>query len=168
MSILKSTHPFDAIMKGPYRLVGLSTPESRESFNAERKSEGLTYTENTKCGGTCAHCGMAISIVCIIEGSEGRFTVGSTCVERITESPKLVNDVKRSVSKRRNDIKREKVRLESLAAKKWLYDNEEYLSQQPHPKGWEEKSLFNYLEWYYYNSGNQKFTKITKQYGFTK
>ena len=159
---LISVHPFSHIMNGPYKLVGFSTPEDRESMNAHRKSEGLTYTDNL-CGGTCEHCGTAISIVCTIEGAEGRFKVGSTCVEKVTASPEITTKVKQLVAKRTAKLNKERTARQYKEACEWLTANKSTLALQPHPKQWQGQTLADHLEWYRSNAGAAKFIATLKK-----
>ena len=160
---LISVHPFSHIMNGPYKLVGFSTPESREDLNNDRKEKGLTYTANTSCGGTCEHCGTAISIVCTIEGGEGRFKVGSTCVEKAVETPEITTKVKQLVAKRTAKLNKERTARQYKEACEWLTANKSTLALQPHPKAWQGQTLADHLEWYQSNAGAAKFIATLKK-----
>jgi hypothetical protein len=163
-STLLSVHPFSHIMDGPYKLVGFSTPESREELNSQRKSEGKLYTTNTSCGGTCDHCGTAISIVCTIEGANGRFKVGSTCVEKAAQSPEIVNKVKHLVKQRTAQLNKDRQVKQYVQAIDWIEENSESLAILPHPKNWNDSSLLNFLQWYRANAGKAKFIATVKKY----
>lgn len=164
---LETVHPFSHIAQPPYRFIGFSTPEGREAQQESLKAEGKLYTTNL-CGGTCDHCGSSIELVCTLEGmlngSPFRFKVGSTCVEKAANSPKIVDKVKKLVSDRRTKLKNEKIDAVYTKAIETMNDRKEYFQLQPHPKGFEGQTLYDYLYWFSCNAGKAKFNQTIAKY----
>jgi hypothetical protein len=100
-----TAHPFElaGMGYGPYRFNGIhDIAEARE--HAMRHLGGTHRAEHPKLEaglGTCAHCGMAINIVCIVEDRDGKlWGVGSDCVQKVDHSH-LGDKVKVAIARRR-------------------------------------------------------------------
>lgn len=76
-----SAHPFAHLGPAPYTFTSASSTYDRQATMTERKSSGLTYSENVS--GSCDHCGMCISDFYYFKAANGTvFKVGSTCYEK--------------------------------------------------------------------------------------
>ena len=96
-----------------------------------------------RAGGSCDYCSTSIRWAHWIVSADGnRFKVGSECVKK-TGDKGLIRIVNAEISKRKkaNDQARVEAALEHLAEK------EEALTSKPHPKGWEGKTLLDYVNW---------------------
>lgn len=108
-------HPFEiaGMGLGPYRFGGIIEMPNLSDEGASNFANSDPYREireaKLKAGaGTCACCGMAITVICVvIDGAGDRWGVGSDCVEKIGE-PALCNAAKVAVAKRRNRMARER------------------------------------------------------------
>jgi hypothetical protein len=75
------THPLAHLGPSPYKFVGVQTTDTRADLNHWLRANGKVYTTNL-CGGTCDHCGTAISNVYFFEASNGnQFKLGCDCAE---------------------------------------------------------------------------------------
>lgn len=121
-------HPFEqaGMGIGPFSFVGMAEMPDLSESSASNFASLDPYAEirslNLKSGaGTCSCCGMAISIICVVENGVGeRYGVGSDCVLKCGQ-PALCNAAKVAVAKRRNEInrKRNEARREQQH-QKWL------------------------------------------------
>jgi hypothetical protein len=160
-------HPFAHIMDGPYSYAGTSFPESRvdEYANASFGE----YVPNTS--GSCDCCSTAIQTFVFIKGATGQFKVGTDCAKKATQSPKVLDLIKKAHNDRAAKKRKDKKALE------WANLGEKYnalieridskideLKSQPHPKGFENLSLLNYLEWHHSNSCRAKFVEVCSEY----
>lgn len=92
---------------------------------------------------------------CIIRSADGKtFAVGNSCVSK-TGDRGLVNETKRQINTFRREAKRLKD-FEKIKALKALLATEAvivHLKSFPHPKGWNGKTLFDYVTWMFENAG---------------
>jgi len=122
MSTESKLHPFEAagMGHGPYRFNGVfdlaeaMNPDSAANFGNMRG--GLKDAPNLKAGmGTCACCGHAIMVICIVEDGAGDlWGVGSDCVLK-TEEKALCDKAKIAVAARRKQLNRQKAQAKRLA-----------------------------------------------------
>lgn len=116
----------------PFRFVGVETTGDRAALNANRASEGLTFTTNL-CGGSCDYCGQAISNVCWVLSSDGRrFKVGTDCLEK-TGDARLHVLATSKLRAKKLDEKHAKDAARIAAAKTALPGVSEKLAALPHP-----------------------------------
>jgi hypothetical protein len=102
-------HPFESagMGRGPYRWVGMVEMPNLSEDGAATFGGGNPYAEvqsyNMKAGaGTCACCGMAISIVCVVRDADGNnWGVGSDCIEKAGDSH-IGNYAEIAIRQRRN------------------------------------------------------------------
>lgn len=154
------SHPFNHIMPGPYRFVGVYDAETIANA-IERSDSMFVKPEEGSCIGSCDHCGTAISVAVKIRGANGVFKVGESCAKKIYEQEQnLGAQIKKACNARRNQLKKAKVAQQFTECLKKL----PLAINLPHPKGWEGKTLFDYLDWYRHNAGQTKFVEICNQY----
>jgi len=120
----------------------------------------MVFTTNL-CGGTCDHCGTAISNVFRFEGSDGtRFKVGSVCVDKAAKvlgsAARADRAIEKAKSEARNAAKagrhaREAAKIEEAEA--WITDHRDELASCPHPRGFEGQSLIDSINWMWGNAG---------------
>jgi hypothetical protein len=104
---------------GPYSFCGIVEMPNLSENSATSFGSANPYAEvqslKLKAGaGTCACCGMAITVICVVrDGAGDRWGVGSDCIEKIGDAA-LCSTAKVAVAKRRakmvrsrNAIKRE-------------------------------------------------------------
>lgn len=102
-------HPFElaGMGVGPYTFGGIYEMPNLSEQSASTFGNGNPYAEinslKLKAGaGTCANCGMAISVICVVVDSNGdRWGVGSDCIDKIGE-PALCSAAKVAVARRRS------------------------------------------------------------------
>lgn len=126
--VATQAHPFEisGMGVGPYRFVGIYEMPTPGDGSAAMFANADPFSEIRalvlKAGaGTCACCGMAITVICVvIDGVGDRWGVGSDCIEKIGE-PALCNAAKVAVAKRRAKMARSR-RDEKCAAQRqaWL------------------------------------------------
>src|SRR5690348_498740 len=87
-------HPFELTLgPGPYRYVGFGKIQVSETFGARYDGP-----EVERGAGTCAHCGMGIMNIYVVETSENkRFGVGSDCIMKAGMEAKELSKVERAV-----------------------------------------------------------------------
>jgi hypothetical protein len=175
MATATLTHPFNHIMPGPYSYAGYfdaSTIAQQIEFlqdaplKAGSRQEMMAYMvkpQEGACIGTCDHCNTAISYAVKIKGANGIFKVGETCATKINSyEPALALAAKKAGNERRTAARKAKVDADYKVCLERL-QNDESLRAIAHPKGWEGKTLVDYLEWYRTNAGRAKFVEVFKQ-----
>lgn len=114
-------HPFEAagMGVGPYKFCGISEMPNLAENSAANFANPNPYAEIQALGlkagaGTCACCGMAITVICVVSDAAGdRWGVGSDCVlkandKSIGDKAKVAIAKRRSLmARQRNDAKRE-------------------------------------------------------------
>lgn len=114
-------HPFfETLGAGPYRFLycydlgAALNPDTAANFGSMRG--WAKEAPKLKAGlGTCAHCGMAISLICVVRTGNGDlYGVGSDCVAKCDHNGSY-KGAKAAIALRRAEIAREKNRLERLA-----------------------------------------------------
>lgn len=158
-----SLHPFAHIMPGNYSFVGISCPEDREEIESTKASNGQLFTTNTTSGGTCDHCGQGIMIVVRIKGANGIFKVGSDCAKKANLPIQEVTAMTKMLSQRQSKLRKQQVEDKYQLALSWVGSNVENLKTYPHPKGFDNLTLLDYLEWYKSRAGKAKFTVTVNQ-----
>lgn len=118
-----SLHPFyETLGPGPYRFTGCydmgEAMDSTSAANFGSMRGWLADAPKLKAGlGTCAHCGMAIMLVCIVQvGNGDLYGVGSDCVEKCSTGG-IWKGAKAALASRRNKMVR--ARKAAAAAVKW-------------------------------------------------
>lgn len=88
----QNLHPFyETLGPGPYRFTGCydlgEAMDPTSAANFGNMTGWVTHAPKLKAGlGTCAHCGMAIMLVCIVQvGNGDLYGVGSDCVEKCSQ-----------------------------------------------------------------------------------
>lgn len=175
---MSASHPFAHIAPGPYRYLGAESTADREALAAASRSNGETYTTNM-CGGSCDHCGTAISDVHRFRGSDSKvFKVGSSCVfkalgvngEHDPNQPAgralvaKVRSAKRS-SDRRKRHAREATKIAALETALGNAETAAKLAAMPHPVAWRNdkgETLLDSLRWTMDNAGNAGKVKAAK------
>lgn len=123
MNTETALHPFyQTLGPGPYRWVGCydmveaMNPNSAANFGNMRG--WLADAPKLKAGlGTCAHCGMAIMQVCIVQTGNGDlYGVGCDCVEKCSTGG-IWKGVKAAIALRRK--KKNQARREAVRQAKW-------------------------------------------------
>ena len=161
-----TSHPFDLIMPGPYSYVGVSTPGSRQEKAMQDNAKGsafhgsafLSDIGNFTKGGTCAHCGKAIQDLYRVRGANGVFTLGSSCVKKLDVEPEIKSKVAHDAKQVSSDRRKARIDSRFKADKAWLAEFKDSLQCLPHPKGWEDKSLYDQLSWMLCHAGKKRFS----------
>jgi hypothetical protein len=116
-------HPFyETLGPGPYRFVGCydmgEAMDSTSAANFGNMRGWQADAPKLKAGlGTCAHCGMAIMLICIVQvGNGDQYGIGSDCVEKCS-SGGIWKGAKAALASRRNEMARS--RKAAAAAVKW-------------------------------------------------
>jgi hypothetical protein len=157
----------DTLGAGPYKFAG---------FAQIHKGNGTTppkYPERparfVRGMGTCAHCGMAILNVYMVEiGNGDVFGVGSDCIGRIHASNdtmgihRLQRDVNRAMASQRKAVKIEKLKAKRAELCQLLIDAEASLKAQPHPT-FPAKTLYDYAEWMAQHAGDKGVSALLKE-----
>ena len=171
--MLTQTHPWSHLAPGPYTFIGFKTAtlidQERSQAGYESNRGFMGTVSDFDCIGSCDHCGTGISGVFWFKGVNViEFKVGETCAKKC-DRPLYDLKVKSVATKRRTEMaaqrKKEKLAREFLLAVEWM--NSGYPEIQPHPKGWEGKTLKDQIDWYKTNAGRAKFVEVCKQFGFT-
>jgi len=147
--------------KGIYIAPGKSLIESNpNSYNAQIAALGQMVTEGGVCG--CAYCGTYIIEHCLIESADGkRFFVGNECVAK-TGDHGLINLAKKAKAKVATEKRHEKEALQIEELRALLNEKQEYFDTLPHPMGFGGKTLMDYADWMWKNSGNSGKVKLLK------
>lgn len=111
-------HPFElaGMGVGPYRFLCIVQMPNLSGDSAANFGNANPYAEvqamKMKEGaGTCACCGMGITVICVVEdGSGDRWGVGSDCIEKADE-PALCDAAQVAIAKRRNRMSRERAEV---------------------------------------------------------
>jgi hypothetical protein len=118
-----SLHPFyDTLSEGPYTFQGCydlgAALDPNSAANFGNMTGWLRDAPKLKAGlGTCAHCGMAISLICIVRvGNGDLYGIGSDCVEKCSTGG-IWRGAKAALASRRNQQSRQ--RAAAKAAAKW-------------------------------------------------
>lgn len=96
---------------GPYSFCGIVEMLTPGDGSAASFANANPYAEVQSIGmkagaGTCACCGMAIIVICVVrDGAGDKWGVGSDCIEKIGD-PALCDSAKVAVAKRRNRMAR--------------------------------------------------------------
>lgn len=164
-----AAHPFAHLGPAPYRFVGLEVEEDRAMAQAARAAAGLIHTTNL-CGGSCDHCGTAISDIYRFRAADGRvFKVGCSCAEKAMErwEPAL------AAAKKARNAKNKKARdartaTKLAAAKAYLFADETQaaLAALPHPKAWaadKGETAADWFAWMWQHSGAARKVKLANE-----
>ena len=150
-------HPFEkaGLGKAPFTYVGMQDQDIRYGERVVKEFDnGVVMT--TKPGGSCDYCGTYILDMYRIRSSDGNnFKVGCECVNKCC-GPKLVAAVNSADKKAKKDRARFNQRLRIADAFNRLWETAviEKLTATPHPKGWEGKTLLDYVKWMSNNAGH--------------
>lgn len=156
-------HPFEAAGLGtaPFTLVGFKPlGDGRQVIGAV----GGVAVE-TKTGGTCDFCGMAIGNVFRVRGADGReFNVGCDCVGKLNgkQDRRLVAEVA-AIVKDRVKAAREAKDAAKLAELAGIMNDaaaEAALIALPHPRGFVGQSYATYVGWMYAHAGKSGKIKL--------
>lgn len=156
------THPFAHIMPGAYTYFCCCFPEDREAAEIAKASKGEVFTTNNSAG-TCDCCHTGIMIAVHIRGANGIFKVGSDCARKAGLPVQEVEAITKTIAKRNTKLRNQKVDAKYQLALDWIQDNAEMLKTLPHPKGFSNLTLLNFLEWYKSHSGKSKFNEVIAQ-----
>lgn len=144
-------HPFEAagLGKAPFRFVGLQTDDDRAAVQTERAGAGLTYTTNY-CT-SCDYCSQAIHNAFQVRSSDGKqFKVGCDCIRKVGDV-RLISAVKAAESAKRRAVsatkRRTKVQHENALIDAFRAGRCDSLRLQPHPKGREGATAWDYVDW---------------------
>ena len=161
-------------MPGPYEFVGYydATTIGHQILDAQNtlsvtSSSLLPYMKPPQEGdviGSCDHCYQAIAYAVVVKGANGKFKVGETCAKKICDAePKIASEAKQAANQRRAKARKTKLAAAYQECIDRLERDRSILADRPHPKGWEGKTLADYLDWYRYNAGRAKFVEIFNQ-----
>jgi hypothetical protein len=151
-------HPFSSIMPGPYSYAGYRDASTLNDL-LDQKDSMFSRFEEGACIGSCDHCSTAISYAVLVRGANGVFKVGETCARLADE--KVGALAKKAGNERRKKAKASKLDSDFTICIKWMNQSSYEL---PHPKGWEGKTLYDYLSWYLSNAGKAKFVQTCKRF----
>jgi hypothetical protein len=104
----EKAHPYEiaGMGTGPYQFCGIVEMPDLSSDSASNFANPDPYAEINAIGlkagaGTCACCGMAITVICVVMDGQGdKWGVGSDCIQKIG-CPSLCDAAKIAVAKRR-------------------------------------------------------------------
>ena len=137
-------HPFTSFGPPPYRFVGMTEKVYQAHPGAP-----------VQPGATCAHCGAAIRHVCMISCGDGsEHGVGTTCVLKVAQEPKLVDDVKRAKRKHDAALRAKRDARTKAELEERLEALRPILAVKPHPK-LEGKTLADYIDFCVEYAGGQ-------------
>jgi hypothetical protein len=156
----KKIHPFEKTLgPGPYRFVGFANiPVHIMEANPSAFANAMANLPRVERGmGTCAHCNMAILNVFIVQCGDGkRYGVGSDCILKVSQEPKLISDVKKEIAKMNKTKRQENKDRHHNEIEAYLNENKEKLSKKPHPNQFlaeQGKTYFDYLQFKFYACG---------------
>jgi len=119
----QTLHPFyETLGPGPYRFTGCydlgEAMDPNSAANFGNMTGWAAHAPKLKAGlGTCAHCGMAIMLICIVQvGNGDLYGVGSDCVEKCSQGG-LWKGAKAVLAARTREKARDRRRVK--AAEKW-------------------------------------------------
>jgi len=151
MPATEQIHKFEAAGLGlaTFRFVGLQTAADRAAVQSERAGAGQTYTTNNAT--SCDYCGQGILNAYCVESADGkRFKVGCDCIRKTGDTGLIRVVTEEESSKRRAATKsrREaKCQRECDLIAAFRAGKCESLRSLPHPKGRENCTAFDYVEW---------------------
>jgi len=163
-------HPFEKTLgAGPYRFVGAvqirkPTATSMDNYKSCYDAAGPRFVTGM---GTCAHCGMAIMNVFLVEiGNGDVFGVGCDCIGKVGMAPQEIRKVDATVKK----WNKEKQTLKAFNARadleEMIESQAEVLGKLPHPMDFEGKSLLDYavyMDRCAGSAGKQRAVKVIKK-----
>lgn len=159
------THKFEeaGLGKAPFRLLGMFEKRCTGQPNAQ----GLIVGSPGQPAGTCDYCGTGIANCYEIQSADGhKFVVGENCVEK-TYDKGLVDTVKRSANKLKNEARhvREKARIEAAAP--IIHAVIERERSNPHPISWRAErgeTMGDNISWLWNNCGNAGKLKLIREW----
>lgn len=163
------THKFTTAGLGvaPFRFRGLRDTAAGADENGMVRRDIGGFEVLTKPGGTCAYCGMAITVLCYLESADGnRFHVGTTCVEKAGDKG-LIRKVKTAANKRNRarQLKRERARI---AAARAVLETEfrselEALPHSDERRARDGHTMADEVSWYFEHAGHTGQLKMTRR-----
>lgn len=150
-------HPFQRTLGlGPYKFVGVfelgKAIAALNAGNVSGHNNMMMNAPRLKAGmGTCAHCNMAITFVCIVQTGNGElFGVGSDCINKVDMPAKEVtklDKIKRERSKmQRAALKAKKGDAARLDLKTMIDSMSNVLDSKNHPTR-SSLTLLDYAKW---------------------
>lgn len=156
-------HPFEkaGLGKAPFRYIGaIDQPTNRDGMVICGTYKGVQV--ETKAGGTCDYCGLAIINMYRVRSADGNtFKVGCDCLKKvdIVNPATLKADIKKAKdNKADNRIADAKAQLETEAV-------QSALANKPHPAPWGQAkglTMLDYVRWMMSNAGRSGRTDAAK------
>lgn len=151
-------HPFERTLgPGPYTFAGTfdlgACVAALHAGNVAGYNAGLASAPRVESGmGTCSHCGMAISLICIVKTGEGKlYGVGSDCilkcglpVRELSKLEKAKKDRERMQRAARKARKGAEARAELAEI---IQAEHERMSKMPHPCRRPGATELDYANW---------------------
>lgn len=156
-------HPFEkaGLGKAPFRYIGAVDQPLTRGGSVVIGHIGGCQVE-TKPGGTCDYCGLAIINMYKVRSADGHtFRVGCDCLKKvdIVNPATLKADIKKAKdAKADNRIAEAKAQLETQAV-------QSALANKPHPAPWGQAkglTMLDYVRWMMSNAGRSGRTDAAK------
>lgn len=136
------THPFERTLGiGPYRFVGTfdlgACIAALQAGNVNGYNNGLAMAPKIERGmGTCAHCGHAITLICIVKTGDGKlYGVGSDCIAKVGLPVREMTKLERAKADRAKAQRQARKAKKGDAARAELAEllKDDRMTQLPHP-----------------------------------
>jgi len=159
-----SVHPFErSLGAGPYRFVGTfnlgAAVAALHAGNVAGYNNALAGAPRVEAGmGTCAHCGMAISLICIVKIGNGKlYGVGSDCILKAGMPVKELDALQKAKRAHNKALREARKARKGEAARGELAEmiqfEGERMSKLPHPSI-PHLTLLDYANWVLERSGD--------------
>lgn len=141
-------HPFNKTLgPGPYKLIAVWSMPSPSLLEQNPDAFNNAMRHAPKLDGYIGSCSGILHHY-IIQNSNGKtYAVGSTCVNKHSQDPNLIKEVKRKETLRQKQLKQSQKNERQKLAEKLLEVNKEKLTKQPHPNQYyasQGKTLYEY------------------------
>jgi hypothetical protein len=151
------THPFARTLgPAPYSFVGTfdlgACLAALQAGNVNGYNNGLAMAPKVEAGmGTCAHCGMAITLICLVKTGENKlYGVGSDCINKVGLPVAELSKLERAKRERDKAMRQARKARKGDAAREELRglmaSQSERMSSLPHPS-FPNKTLLDYAAW---------------------
>lgn len=164
-------HKFEAagLGKAPFKFVFFQAipssalaEQNPTAYNLQMSA--LRRSSSGSAGGQCEFCGMPIMNCYLIKSADGNtFWVGCECVTKTGDAglKAVVDKQKRLIANEARHAK-EAQQIEELRVMLNDKGNQAKWDTTPHPRGFSGKTMMDYIDWMYHNSGNAGKIKLLK------
>jgi hypothetical protein len=151
MTTATHVHKFEAAGLGlaPFRFIGIETAADRAAVQTERESAGQLFTTNYST--SCDYCGQGIQNAYQVQSADGKkFKVGCDCIRKTGDAGLIRFVTEEETAKRRKataERRRNKWQRQHDLVAAFRAGQCEALRAIPHPKGRENATAYDYVQW---------------------